>query len=162
MFMRWYWAQFSILTSPSLPAAWPKKDSKCLKSLPVLQVVRPSGVSRSSSISRACLFQHLSLGSRPCENHVMFFLKFAELAAFLLQYLDPCLHSPSLFSNFINLHLAVSDHEQLQLQLRTRNGYGSGSSNNKRTTTRSTTTKTMTTKTAGHTVWVYTSYSVPK
>lgn len=117
MFMRWYWAQFSILTSPS-PAAWQKKDSKCLKSLPVLQVPRPSGVSRSSSISRACLFQHLSLGSRPCEKHVMLLRKFAELAAFLLQYLDPCLHSPSLFGNFITLHLPISDHKQLQLQLR--------------------------------------------
>ena len=65
MFMRWYWAQFSILTSPSLPAAWPKQDSKRLKSLPVLQVVRPSGVSRSSSISMA-LWKTCDVFSKIC------------------------------------------------------------------------------------------------
>ena len=151
MFMRWYWAQFSILTSPSLPAAWPKQDSKRLKSLPVLQVVRPSGVSRSSSISMA-LWKTCDVFSKICRaGSISLAISWPvppqSEPLQQVHHLAPCrFWSRTAATTITNAQWIWQRQQQQQ------------ANNNKKRDDKD----KMTTKTAVHTVWVYTSYSVPK
>ncbi len=64
----------SVLNSYlSIAGSSTKKRLEMSRKFACARVLRPSWVS-CSSISRACLFQHLSLGSRPFEKHgAMFF-----------------------------------------------------------------------------------------